>query len=31
MSVSELLQDKENNTIVRPKCVTKLKVTESKD
>ena len=31
VSVSELLQDKEDNTIVCPKCGTKLKVTESKD
>ena len=31
VSVSELLQDKEDNTIVCPKCGTKLKVIESKD
>lgn len=31
MSVSELLQDKEDNTIVCPKCGAKLKVIESKD
>ncbi len=28
MSVSELLQDKEDNTIVCPKCGTKLKIVE---